>query len=264
MGTPRLCLCGGSSTEQILQTVHSPPALSLLRHIVCALAFHSGWGEDCSQSHWANSGERSLPSLLCSQENLPLFLFFFISAPSCRAESLMSESWINCFKPEGRATHHQTLPEMFYWRLLKLSHYTRWTNIGQQKAPNSVFSLLFMVSNHFREKLWMFCLLLVSSVSGLRLKIILVVSFFQRKSGTQETKHGGRGQHWGLAGAHVLFVDPAFHLPLMLQNWRIWYVVLYGYHRLPSSETFHQSINWKHYMAFNFLFRHSSKMTITA
>lgn len=130
--------------------------------------------------------------------------YFFISAPSCRAESLMSESWINCFKPEGRATHHQTLPEMFYWRLLKLSHYTRWTNIGQQKEPNSVFSLLFMVSNHFREKLWMSCSLLVNSVSGLRQKIILVVSFFQRKSGTQETKHCGRGQHRGLAGANVL------------------------------------------------------------
>lgn len=161
MGTPRLCLCGCSSTEQILQTVHSPPALSLLRHIVCALAFHSdlgGGGEDCSQSHWANSGERSLPSLPCSQENLP-FLFFYLSSKlSSWAESLMSESWINCFKPKGPATHHQTLPEMFYWRLLKLSHYTRCTNTGQQKEPSSVFNLLFMVLNHSEVRLWMFSL----------------------------------------------------------------------------------------------------------
>lgn len=41
MGTPQLCLCGCSSTEQILQTVHSPPAFSLLQHIVYALTFHS-------------------------------------------------------------------------------------------------------------------------------------------------------------------------------------------------------------------------------
>lgn len=163
MGTLWLCLCGGSSTKQILQTVHSPPALSLLRHIVCALAFHSGWGEDCSQSHWANSGEKSLPSLLCSQENLA-FLFFYLSSKLSRwARSLMSESWINCFKPKGRATHHQTLPEMFYWRLLKLSRYTRCTNIGQQGESNSVFSPLFLVLNHFKVKMWMLCSLMVNS-----------------------------------------------------------------------------------------------------
>lgn len=145
------CLCGSSSTEQILQTVHSQPALSLLRHIVCALAFHSGWGgEDCSPSHWANSGERSLPSLLCSQENLPFIIFYLSSKLLSWADSLMSESWINCFKPKRRATHHQTLPEMFYWRLLKLSRYTRCTNIGQQ---NSVFSLLLTIWNHVKEKL---------------------------------------------------------------------------------------------------------------
>lgn len=41
MGTPQLCLCGCSSTEQILQTVHSLPAFSLLQHIVYALTFLS-------------------------------------------------------------------------------------------------------------------------------------------------------------------------------------------------------------------------------
>lgn len=92
--------------------------------------FIQAGGGDCSQSHWANSGERSLPSLLCSQENLP-FLFFYLSSKlSSWARSLMSESWINCFKPKGRARRLQMLHEMFYRRLLKLSRYTRCTNIG--------------------------------------------------------------------------------------------------------------------------------------
>lgn len=141
MGTPRLCFCGCSSTEQILQTVHSPPSLSLRPHIVWALAFLSGRGEDCSQSHWANRAERSLPSLLCSQENLPFFIFFYLSSKlSSWAQGLMSESWINCFKPTGRATHHQTLPQMFYWRLLKLSRYTGCTNIRQGTETPTVSS----------------------------------------------------------------------------------------------------------------------------
>lgn len=114
-------------------------------------------GEDCSQSHWANSGEKSLPSLLCSQENLPFLIFFYLSSKrSSWAQSLMSESWINCFKPKGRATHHQTLPEMFYWRLLKLSHYTRCTNIGQQKGSGSCFQPFIYGFESFQGKILSF------------------------------------------------------------------------------------------------------------
>lgn len=165
MGTPRLCLCGCSSTEQILQTVHSPPALSLLQHIVCALAFHSGWG---GEKIALRATEQTVEKGACHLYPVPrrtcLFLFFYLSSKlSSWAESLMSESWINCFKPKGPATHHQTLPEMFYWRLLKLSHYTRCTNTGQQKEPSSVFNLLFMVLNHSEVRLWMFSLLSFNS-----------------------------------------------------------------------------------------------------
>lgn len=97
-----------------------------------------------------------------------LFLFFYLSSKlSSWAGSLMSESWINCFKPKGRATRLQMLPEMLYWRLLKLPRYTRCTNIGPQKESNAVFSLLFMVLNHFtqkeKEKLWMFSSLWANS-----------------------------------------------------------------------------------------------------
>jgi len=161
MGMPRLCLCGVSSTEQILQTAHSLSALSLLRHIVCALAFLSGWGEDCSQSHWSNSGERSLPSLLCSQENLLFYFFFYLSSKlSGWAESLMLEIWINCLKPKGRATHLQTLAKMFYWRLLKISGYTRCTNTGQQEESNSTFPPLFIGLKHFKVRMLMLFLAL--------------------------------------------------------------------------------------------------------
>lgn len=169
MGTPWLCLCGRSSTEQILQTVHSPAGpFSPPPHCLCpriSFRMEDGGGRGgCSQSHWANSGERILPSLLCSQENFAFLNFFYLSSKlSSWAQSLMSESWINCFKPKGRATHHQTLPEMFYWRLLKLSLYTRCTNIGAAEESNSVSSLLFMVLNHLKEKRRMVCSLLVSS-----------------------------------------------------------------------------------------------------
>lgn len=123
MGTPRLCLCDCSSTEQILQTVHSPPAFSLLQHIVHALTFLS-WcrrGGDRCESHWANSGERRLPSLPCSLENPPFY--FFIWAPSCRTEPRVwcQKAELIALSQRGLATHHQTGPEMFYWRLLKLS-----------------------------------------------------------------------------------------------------------------------------------------------
>lgn len=84
MGTLRLCLCGGSSTKQILQTVHSPPAFLSRSTLFVPSHFIQTEGGDCSQSHWANSGGRSIPSLLCSQENPPFY--FFIWAPSCQAE----------------------------------------------------------------------------------------------------------------------------------------------------------------------------------
>ena len=128
------------------------PFLSSTTLFVPSHFIEAGGGEDCSQSHWANSGERSLPSLLCSQENLPFLFFHFSSKLSSWANSLMSESWINCFKPRGRATHHQTLPEMFYRRLLKISRYTRCTNIARQKESDLIFCLLIMVLNNFREK----------------------------------------------------------------------------------------------------------------
>lgn len=79
------CLCGSSSTEQILQTVHSPPALSLLRHIVCALAFHSGWGEKIA----LRATEQTVEKGACHLYSVPrrtCLLLFFIWAPSCRAE----------------------------------------------------------------------------------------------------------------------------------------------------------------------------------
>lgn len=164
MGTPRLCLCGCSSTEQILQTVHSPPALSLLRHIVCALAFHSGW-------RWGRGGggialratEQTVEKGACHLYSVPrrtcLFLFFYLSSklPSW-AQSFMSESWINCFKPKGRATHHQKKkkkrsPEMFYWRLLKLSQHTRCTNIWSAERVQLCFQPFIYGFQSFQGKI---------------------------------------------------------------------------------------------------------------
>lgn len=192
MGTPRLCLCGRSSAEQILQTAHSPTApFSPPAHCLCPrISFRPGcgWGGGgwCSQSHWANRAERSLPSLPCSQENLSLFIFF-TWAPSCRAEPRVwcQKAELIALSQRGPATHHQTSPEMFYWRLLQLSHYTRCTNIGPQRQSSSALAPLFMVLNHSREKWRLFSRLSLDSFDGLCRRVIL--SFVQRESGKRET-----------------------------------------------------------------------------
>lgn len=95
----------------------SPPAHCLCPHISFMVQER---GDRC-ESHWANSGERRLPSLPCSQENLPFY--FFIWAPSCRTEPRVwcQKAELIALSQRGLATHHQTGPEMFYWRLLKLS-----------------------------------------------------------------------------------------------------------------------------------------------
>lgn len=76
------------SWERLVCFVAAPPLSKYSRLLIPRRPFLSLFvpshfiqacrGEDCSQSHWANSGEkRSLPSLLCSQENLPFFIFLF-------------------------------------------------------------------------------------------------------------------------------------------------------------------------------------------
>lgn len=133
----------------------SPPA-----HCLCPrISFRLGGGGKIALRATEQTVEKGACHLYPVPRRTCLFLFFYLSSKlSSWAESLMSESWINCFKPKGPATHHQTLPEMFYWRLLKLSHYTRCTNTGRQEEPSSVFNLLFMVLNHSEVRLWMFSL----------------------------------------------------------------------------------------------------------
>lgn len=117
----------------------SPPA-----HCLYALiSFRAQEGGDRCESHWANSGERRLPSLPCSQENLPFY--FFIWAPSCRAEpSLMSESWIKSFKPKGAGHPSPNTPCNVLLEIIRaLPLHT--TNTGPSKAPSSASTPLFIV-----------------------------------------------------------------------------------------------------------------------
>lgn len=206
MGTPRLLLCGGSSTEQILQTVHSPPALSLLQHIVCARAFHSGWGEDCSQSHWANTGERSLPSLLCSQENLP-FLFFYWSS------KLSSWAGVWCQKAELIALKQRGGPPI-------------------TKPPRHVLSEIIKAFSTTQGAQISARRCVQLSFEGLWLKIILVLSFLQRAAGTQETnlqiRHSGGFPSISIGGRlprrlHLSLFD---WFPHVVCNWWGWGAVV--------------------------------------
>lgn len=72
---------------------------------------------------------------------------------SSRADSLMSESWINCFKPKGAGHPSPNVPRNVLLQIIKACHYTRCTNSGQPGESGSVFTLLFMVSEHSKEKL---------------------------------------------------------------------------------------------------------------
>jgi len=126
MGTPRLGLCG-SSTEQILQTVHSPAGLSLLRHIVCALAFHSAveeeeWGGGrrlLSEPLSKQCGEKKGACHLYSVPRRTCLFFFFLSLFELQAVELSREFDVRkaeliALSQRGGPPITRTLPAMLY------------------------------------------------------------------------------------------------------------------------------------------------------
>lgn len=121
----------------------SPPAHCLYPHISFRAQERGGSLREPLSKQWRK--EAAIFTLFPGE---PAFLFFYLSSKlSSWAQSLMSESWINSFKPKGAGHPSPNPPWNVLLEIIK-AFPLHTTNIGQSKASSAASSLLFIVLKH--------------------------------------------------------------------------------------------------------------------